>query len=202
MRVRRSRADISEQHRREVLEAAGETFLDRGFHGASIDAIALAAGFSKGVVYSQFGGKDELFLALLAERIEDRRADSARLADKTHGAEGFVTVVRNAIGTTAESVRWQALLLEFRAHAARHPATQARYAELHERAVAGTADVLGGIFERAGSAPPLPPRTMALLFLSVGTGLAAELLTTPDLDAPAIAGHIADGLLARSSQTR
>jgi AcrR family transcriptional regulator len=193
---------MNEQHRREVLEAARRTFLARGYHGASIDAIALAAGFSKGVVYSQFGSKDDLFLALLAERIEDRRLHSSRLAADAIGAAGFVAVVRDAIGTTADSLMWQSLLLEFRAHAARHPSTLARYAALHEHAVAGTADILAGIFERAGSQPPLPPRTLAIIFLSVGTGLAAELLTAPELDAQAIAAHIADGLLARAAQPR
>jgi AcrR family transcriptional regulator len=200
MRVRRSRAEIAEEHRQEVLEAARRTFLDRGYHGASIDAIALAAGFTKGVVYSQFGSKDDLFLALLAERIEERRRSSERLAEGVAGADGFVAVVRDAIGGTAGSLPWQTLLLEFRAHAARHPATLARYAELHEHAIAGTAEILAGIFERAGTEPPLPPRELAVSFLAIGTGLAAELLTAPDLDTRAIAGHFAAGLLAHAAQ--
>lgn len=200
MRVRRSRAEISEGHRREVLEAARQTFLARGYHGASIDAIATAAGFSKGVVYSQFGSKDDLFLALLAERIEERRLSTGRLADGVGGADGFVAVVRHATGATADSLAWQTLLLEFRAHAARHPATLATYAALHERAIAGVAELLAGIFERSGTEPPLPPRLLAITFLSIGTGLAAELLTDPDLDAADIAGHIAEGLLDRTAQ--
>src|SRR4051794_431082 len=118
MRVRRSRAEISGEHRREVLEAARQIFLERGFHGASIDAIALQAGFTKGVVYSQFGSKDDLFLALLAERIEERRRTSEELAEGLVGADGFVAVIRDAIGATADSLPWQSLLLEFRAHAA------------------------------------------------------------------------------------
>jgi AcrR family transcriptional regulator len=200
MRVRRSRAEISGEHRREVLDAARRTFLDRGYHGASIDAIALAAGFTKGVVYSQFGSKDDLFLALLAERIEQRRDTSAQLAEGLTGADGFVAVVRDAIGVTAESLAWQTLLLEFRAHAARHPATLARYAELHEQAITGTTEILAGIFERAGTPPPLPPHQLAVTFLAIGTGLAAELLTAPDLDTRAIAGHLAAGLLAPTAQ--
>jgi AcrR family transcriptional regulator len=200
MRVRRSRAEIAEDNRREVLEAARRTFLDRGYHGASIDAIALAAGFTKGVVYSQFGSKDDLFLALLAERIEERRRSSERLAEGVVGADGFVAVVRDAIGATADSLPWQSLLLEFRAHAARHPATLARYADLHEHAITGTADLLDGIFERAGTEPPLPPRELAVTLLAVGTGLAAELVTAPDLDTRGIAGHIAAGLLVHAAQ--
>ena len=196
--MRRNRAEVSGQNRRDVLEAAHRTFLAKGYHGASLDAIALAAGFSKGVVYSQFGSKDDLFLALLEERIAERRRNSAWFAEAVAGPEGFVEVARDAIGVSAETVAWQALLLEFRAHAARNPNTLARYTELHEIAIAGTAEILGGIFERAGTPPPLPPRTLAVTFLAVGTGLAAELLIDPELDVRDIAGHIAEGLVARA----
>ncbi len=65
-------------------------------------------------------------------------------------------------------------------------------------AIAGTAEILGGIFERAGTPPPLPPRTLAVTFLAVGTGLAAELLIDPELDVRDIAGHIAEGLVAHA----
>jgi AcrR family transcriptional regulator len=199
MRPRRNRAEISEQNRRDVLDAAHRAFLDKGYHGASLDAIALEAGFSKGVVYSQFGSKDDLFLSLLAERIDERRHDSGRRAEAVTGPRGFVDVARDAIGVTADTIAWQAVVLEFRAHAARHPATLARYTELHELAIAGTAEILGGIFERAGAPPPLPPRILSVIFLTVGTGLAAELLTDPDLDARAISEYIAEGLVARAA---
>ena len=198
MRVRRSRAEITAQNRRDVLDAARSTFLERGYHGASIDAIAAAAGFSKGVVYSQFDSKDDLFFALLEERIDERRRSSAQLAAGVVGSEGFVAVARDAIAATADSLAWQTLLLEFRAHAARNPITLARYTELHEIAIAGTAEILGGIFERARTPPPLPPRTLAVTFLAVGTGLAAELLIDPELDVRDIAGHMAEGLVARA----
>ncbi len=41
------------------------TFSRDGYHGASLEEIADTAGFSKGAVYSNFGGKSELFLAVL-----------------------------------------------------------------------------------------------------------------------------------------
>ena len=72
--MRVSRAAQVEANRGEVLAAARRVFLARGYAGATLDAIADAAGFSKGVVYSQFGGKADLFLALLAQRIEERAA--------------------------------------------------------------------------------------------------------------------------------
>ncbi len=43
--------------------AARTVFLRRGFHGASLDEIAEEAGYTKGAVYSNFAGKDDLYLA-------------------------------------------------------------------------------------------------------------------------------------------
>src|SRR5256885_16749950 len=54
--------------REHLLAAAAEVFAERGFHGATLDQIADAAGFSKGAVYSNFSSKDELFLALIKEQ--------------------------------------------------------------------------------------------------------------------------------------
>ena len=49
-------------------------FVRRGFHGASLDEIAEEAGYTKGAVYSNFAGKDDLYLALLEAHYERRVA--------------------------------------------------------------------------------------------------------------------------------
>lgn len=54
-----------------ILDAAVELFASRGFHAASMDEIAAAAGISKAVVYDHFVSKQELY-TLLLEKI---RAD-------------------------------------------------------------------------------------------------------------------------------
>src|SRR5882757_3504391 len=60
-----------ERRRPQVLDAALELFLERGYEGTSMDAVARAAGVTKPVVYACFPGKDELFRALL-RREEER----------------------------------------------------------------------------------------------------------------------------------
>ncbi len=69
---RRRAAHLGPERRRPlVLDAAFDLFLERGYEGTSMDAIAEAAGVTKPVVYDCFAGKEELFEALL-ER-EERR---------------------------------------------------------------------------------------------------------------------------------
>lgn len=51
-----------------VLEAAERAFLESGFAGTSMDAVALAAGVSKRTVYSNFGSKHTLFAEVIKKR--------------------------------------------------------------------------------------------------------------------------------------
>lgn len=71
--VLRARAEHLGPERRRplILDVAFELFLEHGYRGTSMDAIAHAAGVTKPVVYACFPGKAELFGALL-DREEHR----------------------------------------------------------------------------------------------------------------------------------
>ncbi|MGS2615247.1 TetR/AcrR family transcriptional regulator [Micromonospora sp. LZ34] len=51
--------------REAILDAARAAFAERGFDGASIRAIAAAAGVDPALVHHYFGSKDQLFLAAM-----------------------------------------------------------------------------------------------------------------------------------------
>src|SRR4051794_41803610 len=83
--TRLSRPARVERNRGMVLDAARRVFLRQGYGRATVDAIAEEAGFSKGVVYSQFAGKADLFLALLDQRIRERAEENSRLVAEHTG---------------------------------------------------------------------------------------------------------------------
>jgi AcrR family transcriptional regulator len=60
----RCTADV---RRRAILDAAAAVFLERGYAGASVDAVVERAGGSKASVYAMFGSKLGLLEALVAE---------------------------------------------------------------------------------------------------------------------------------------
>lgn len=64
-----------ERTRERLLDAAFTVFAHHGIHGASIEAVCEAAGFTRGAFYSNFSSKEELFLAL-AERATRRQLTS------------------------------------------------------------------------------------------------------------------------------
>jgi TetR/AcrR family transcriptional regulator, transcriptional repressor for nem operon len=64
---RRSNQERREQSTEQVLAAALQQFVTRGYQSTSIDDIARAAGLTKGAVYFYFKGKSALLLELLSQ---------------------------------------------------------------------------------------------------------------------------------------
>jgi AcrR family transcriptional regulator len=178
--MRTSRAEQVGRNRAAVLEAARRIFLERGYAGATLEGIAEEAGFSKGVVYSQFASKADLFLALLHQRIEERAAENDRIAAAAAGPAGVMALLRNFELDARVEADWARVLVEFRAVALRDPALNRRYTEAHARTVDLLAAVLQGLHARAGVEPAFPPRTMAELILAVGAGVTLERAADPD----------------------
>jgi AcrR family transcriptional regulator len=188
-----TRVEQTERNRSRVLTAARRVFVARGYHASTLEQIADEAGFSKGVVYSQFDSKADLFLALLDARIALRARENAELVDGLAGAPGVAAFVDHAVREVHGDPSWTLLLLEFRVHAARDPELSARYAAAHARAVSGVAFVFDALYERAGQPPPFPPRELAELVYAIGGGAVLEQAADPD----ALQGPLLAELLTR-----
>lgn len=65
MAERWTRERRAEHLRQVLLDAAEEVFAHKGLTGAALEEIADAAGFTRGAIYSQFGAKEKLFLAVV-----------------------------------------------------------------------------------------------------------------------------------------
>jgi len=86
-RRRERAAHLGPERRRPlVLDAAFELFLEHGYDGTSMEAVARAAGVSKPVVYDCFASKEELFTALL--RREETRVLGQIAAALPRAADG------------------------------------------------------------------------------------------------------------------
>ena len=62
------------RRREEILDAANELFAERGYDELSIEDIAHAAGVTRGLVHHYFGGRKEVYIALL-ERLGSVREE-------------------------------------------------------------------------------------------------------------------------------
>jgi AcrR family transcriptional regulator len=163
-----------------LVAAARHVFLQRGFHAASLDEIALHARVTKGAIYASFAGKSELFLAVLDAHIEERLRV---LATATFPEEGLEAVARrHARATLAQGpqgVRWVSLMAEAWTHAAGDLELRSALAERQDRLQQGVAALVSKIGAAVGVTFALPPREMARAASAVIRGLMLERLLGP-----------------------
>jgi len=69
--------------RRQLMEAASEIFVERGYHSAGMDEIAAAAGVSKPVLYQHFPSKLDLYIAVVDSHAEKLVAELNRALTST-----------------------------------------------------------------------------------------------------------------------
>jgi TetR/AcrR family transcriptional regulator len=89
-----------------ILDAVTGVFADKGYDGARVDELALAAGVNKATLYYQIGDKEALYHAVL-ERVFRRIADDIEAAtsstdDCEEQIRRFITVFANAISESKE----------------------------------------------------------------------------------------------------
>ncbi len=182
---RLTRKEKQAETRRRLLDAAERVFLRRGLQGSSVEEIAAEAGYTRGAFYSNFKGKDELFVELLNARVYDRYAD---LAKETQAQPG----------TPREQLRWGAerlrdvqsdeqgswlfrLWLECLTQAARDEEFRNLAASFWSGNRALVAGQIGATFKEAGNEPPLPPDQLATAMIALDIGLAVQHLVDPEV---------------------
>src|SRR6266498_1273213 len=63
----------AEGRRRDILDSAEKLLAESGYAGLTMRAIAVGAGVSSGTLYQYFDGKEDVFVALMAGRLEALR---------------------------------------------------------------------------------------------------------------------------------
>ncbi|MCW2795906.1 helix-turn-helix domain-containing protein [Nocardioides sp.] len=169
-RIRPRRSDV----RADVLGAAREVFEELGYHRASTDLIARRAGFSKGALYSNFDGKDDLFLALLGHEVAARCDALASGVSAGTDPEAALAVVPAALLDMARDSRANLVFAEFRAHAAGDVDLSLRLAEVRERLVGSVAARISDEVDALGLELTVPAHDAATLLLALVNGLALE----------------------------
>jgi AcrR family transcriptional regulator len=179
---RLSRDERKAMTRELLLDAAATVFSRRGVHGASVEEIAAEAGFTTGAVYSNFSGKEDLFLALF----ERHTAAEVKKYDEIFA--GARTVDEQARGGADEWMRelkrepdYFPLFVEFWAHAVRDPELRPRFAATF----GAFRQAFGRMIKEAAKGLGIEVSTqdaesLGTVLNALGNGIALEKLADPD----------------------
>jgi len=159
--------------RHNVLRAAQDVFGRSGYHQATLRDIAEEAGVSKGAVYYNFASKEELFLALLDARMDERlREIRAVNSEPDHAARDYIENVKR-------NREWITLFFEFVAHAARDNRFGAQFATRFKRFWAELADDVERRAREQRVDLPLPAEQLAIAIDVLGIGFMIPQIIDP-----------------------
>jgi AcrR family transcriptional regulator len=164
------------EHTRQILlDAAEEVFARKGLTGAALEEIADAAGFTRGAIYSQFGAKEKLFLAVV-DRQRQRFLD------------GFAEVMMSFhrlsdvdLGELAD--RWRqlssgtdraALGLELKLFLLRNPEALERVTEQRLETIRALGEFISKNVARIGGTLTMEAETLARVVLAANDGITLD----------------------------
>ena len=159
--------------REHLIAAAAEVFARRGYHGATLEEVAQTAGFTTGAIYSNFSGKEQLFLALATRREEQLIEAFATAARPGLTPAEMVVALRSVYAGSSSEDRqrnWQ-LWMEFTLHSMRDRDARDRLVAQQEAGFDLVVDLVRREFLTAAIDPPLPVELIARMYVALFTGL-------------------------------
>jgi AcrR family transcriptional regulator len=178
-RLHSRQAQRTEATRQKLLAAAERIFARDGFEAARLEDIAAGAGYTRGAFYANFGGKEEIFFALLDQWVR-QRIDSFTVAlRKQKTPRKKLAALRKHYAEIAKDRRLVLISLEFKLFALRHPEAHTRLQDRHRRLRATWGQVFTELLTPLGRTLPISNPAASAACMSLAQGLLLEQLVDP-----------------------
>ena len=176
-----TRKERQEQTREQVIAAAARVFARRGYHRATVEEIASEAGFTIGALYSNFRGKEELFLAIADRQTEAQVGEIRAIAEVADGRADPGAEATDQVRAFLEAdPDWPLLFYEFWSLSVRNPELQDELAKRRDAIRDALAETLERIAEQVGFELRFPAPVLATAIAASVNGLAFERAADPD----------------------
>ena len=170
-----------QQTKKTILEAASRCFAENGYPGCSMDAIALAAGLSKGGLYAHFKSKEELFTSVIREEHERAAKRAQSILEQPPYLDGLIWFMGECIrdaGFPMDHRLWAEVL----AVAGRDQAMKAVFLESEKM----SRDVMKELLKRGIANGEINPDididATSILLFALGDGLIIRIADDPEFD--------------------
>lgn len=193
----------AQDSRRELLDAAAIEFAAHGYAGTTVERIARRASLSKGTFYWTFPRKEELFLALLEDRLD---APVRRVLEVMHHAPADeptgARVGQGLAELFAQDPQIVRLLHEYWSAGVRDESHAHRYRRRHAALREALALALSARHSQTGVPLAIPAGELGEAFIALATGLGMAALIESGSIRPELFGEIAslvyDGMVHRA----
>lgn len=177
-RIRLTREQSRDQTRERLLDAAQAIFMQKGFVGASVEDIALAAGYTRGAFYSNFSSKAELLVELLRRDHEAVQAELRALFEAEASREEMEARVTTFYSRMAQENKAFLLWVEAKLLAARDARFRTRFNAFMKEKRDQLAAYIEEFSARVGSPVTLAPDLLVIGLMGLCDGV--QFLATAD----------------------
>jgi TetR/AcrR family transcriptional regulator, transcriptional repressor of aconitase len=171
-RKRLSREESQAQTRAALITVARKHFLRYGLGGAVAEKIAEDAGYSRGALYSNFGGKEELFVAVIQEEQAHRLNFFRSLLKDEPSGKKRLKKMRDAIAELMTDHDWIVLRAEFEVGALRSEHIRQSFVEVHRQQLRDGGDLIRELVKAPEVSSKLKPDDFITVIINLAHGLA------------------------------
>jgi AcrR family transcriptional regulator len=171
-RKRLSRVESQAQTRVALITVARKHFLRYGLGGAVAEKIAEDAGYSRGALYSNFGGKEELFVAVIQEEHAHRHNFFRSLLNDEPSGKRRLKKMRDAIAELMTDHDWIVLRAEFEVGAIRSEHIRQSFVEMHRQQLRDGGDLIRELVKAPEVSSKLKPDDFITIIINLAHGLA------------------------------
>jgi AcrR family transcriptional regulator len=201
------RAEARGTARERLLDAAAQVFAERGYRAASVEDIASAAGVTKGAVYWSFESKEDLFFALMEERVDRRARELMGVTEHAPREIETAPLISRGISSIVDEQQALVLLIqEYWAVAVRDEELRERYVQRQRALRDHLAHALEARHRTTGVPLAISAELLATGIIGLATGLAQERIADPEAVPEDLLGELLsllyDGLVRRAEAAR
>jgi AcrR family transcriptional regulator len=167
------RGDKRQRTRKTVIAATLDVIAETGFAGASLEAIARRAGVTRGSIYSNFAGRDELMMAAVASQGMTLDRDFSQPMPLGAQLRRFA---ENLLEQFPAAAGGGGLIIQFQVYAMTQPPLRAQLAATYEAMFGQIAAQLAAQY---ADELVISPRALALAIQALAMGLVWQFMLTP-----------------------
>jgi AcrR family transcriptional regulator len=171
-RKRLTREQSRAQTRATLIAVGRKHFLRFGLGGAVAEKIAEDAGYSRGALYANFDGKEELFLAVIREEFTRHLNVFQSLLKEEPSGKKRLKKWQDTIADLMTDHDWIVLRAEFEVGALRSERIRKSFVEVHRQQLRDGGDLIRDLLRSPGISSKLKPDDFITVIINLAHGLA------------------------------
>lgn len=171
-RKRLTREESQAQTRATLIAVGRKHFLRYGLGGAVAEKIAEDAGYSRGALYANFDGKEDLFLAVIREEQACRSNMFRSILRDEPSSRKRLRKMRDTIADLLTNRDWIVLQAEFEAGALRSERIRQSFVEIHRQQIHDGGELVRDLLKSSEITSSLKPDDFIMVMNNLAHGLA------------------------------